>query len=141
MLINSLILSYFSSLSHTVFDYSWSLVHSRITVEIVLLSLLFIFWRHCFVVDFNIGTKQLSELRRSVRNEVATCLLLLLRSVYLLSSVRVVFRVLYCRGFSFWATYFLLIKKQIATDNCTLVLSPSRSLSLSLWLVLCLSLG
>lgn len=47
------------------------------------------------MVDFNIGTKQLSELRRSVQNEVATCLLLiLLRSVYLLSSVRVVFRVL-----------------------------------------------
>lgn len=82
------------------------------------------------MVDFNIGTKQLSELRRSVRNEVATCLLLLLRSVYLLSSVRVVFRVLYCRGFSFWATYFLLIKKQIATDNCTLhVLSLSLSLA------------
>lgn len=83
------------------------------------------------MVDFNIGTKQLSELRRSVRNEVATCLLLLLRSVYLLSSVRVVFRVLYCRGFSFWATYFLLIKRQIATDNCTLVLTPPF-LSLSL---------
>lgn len=91
------------------------------------------------MVDFNIGTKQLSELRRSVRNEVATCLLLLLRSVYLLSSVRVVFRVLYCRGFSFWATYFLLIKKQIATDNCTLVLTLSRSLSLSLSLVRSLS--
>lgn len=140
MLINSLILSYFSSLSHTPFDYSWSLVHFRITVEIVLLSLLFIFWRHCFVVDFNIGTKQLSELRRSVRNEVATCLLLLLRSVYLLSSVRVVFRVLYCRGFSFWATYFLLIKKQIATDNQH-TRAFSISLSLSLWLMLCLSLG
>lgn len=88
------------------------------------------------MVDFNIGTKQLSELRRSVRNEVATCLLLLLRSVYLLSSVRVVFRVLYCRGFSFWATYFLLIKKQIATDNQhtrarSLSLSPSLAHSLS----------
>lgn len=41
-------------------------------------------------------------------------------------SVRVVFRE-YFRGFTFWATYFLLIKKQIATYCCTLSVSVSIS--------------
>lgn len=57
------------------------------------------------MVDFNIGTKQLSELRRSIRNEVATCLLLLLRSVYLLSfsssSFSRVFSRVYILGYLF----------------------------------------